>query len=113
MRTIWKNVWIIEAMVHINNLKKDVPKSKLILPKDNEFTDNKLYNYLQPADSPLPGFYGQPKIQKNRNSIIYHSLHWGFNPPQKHHPFFPSHPSPHPPPPYPLKLHTVQGPLFR
>ena len=32
--------------------------------KDNEFTDNKLYYYLKPTDSPAPRFYGQPKIHK-------------------------------------------------
>ena len=32
--------------------------------KDNEFTDNKLYYYLKPTNSPAPRFYGQPKIHK-------------------------------------------------
>ena len=32
--------------------------------KDNEFIDNKLYYYLKPTDSPVPRFYGQPKIHK-------------------------------------------------
>ena len=58
-------------MVHISYLKKD-PTTKvktktlkqLKVLKDNEFIDNKLYYYLKPTDSPVPRFYGQPKIHK-------------------------------------------------
>ena len=63
-------------MDHINNgpyqlLKKD-PTTKiktktlkqLKVLKDNEFIDNKLYYYLKPMVSPVPSFYGQPKIHK-------------------------------------------------
>ena len=62
-------------MDHINHcpyqlLKKD-PTTKietktlkqLMVLKDHEFTDNKLY-YLKPNDLPAPRFYGQPKIHK-------------------------------------------------
>ena len=61
---------------HINHgpyqlLKKD-PTTKiktktlkqLKVLKNNEFTDNKLYYYLKPTDSPPPRFYDQPKIHK-------------------------------------------------
>ena len=41
-------------MVHTNYLK-------LKVLNDNEFTDNKLYYYLKPTESPAPRFYGQPK----------------------------------------------------
>ena len=63
-------------MDHINNgpyqlLKKD-PTTKiktktlrqLKVLKESGFTDNKLYYYLKPTDSPAPRFYGQPKIHK-------------------------------------------------
>ena len=63
-------------MDHINNgsyqlLKKD-PTTKikakalkqLNVRKDNEFIDNKLYYCLKRTDSPVPRFYGQPKICK-------------------------------------------------
>ena len=61
---------------HINNgwyqLPKKDPTTKiktktlkqLKVLKDNTFTDNKLYYYLKPTDSPAPRFYGQPKIRK-------------------------------------------------
>ena len=65
-----------KCMDHVNNgpyqlLKKD-PTTKiktktlkqLKVLKDNEFIDNKLYNYLKPTDSPAPRFYGQLKIHK-------------------------------------------------
>ena len=32
--------------------------------KDNKFIDNKLYYYPKPTDSPMPRFYGEPKIHK-------------------------------------------------
>ena len=63
-------------MDHINNsqyqlLKRD-PTTKiktetlkqLKVLKDSEFIDNKSHYYLKPADSPVPRFYGQPKIHK-------------------------------------------------
>ena len=63
-------------MDHINNgpyqlLKKD-PTTKiktktlkqLKVLKDSDFSENKLYYYLKPNDSPVPRFYGQPKIHK-------------------------------------------------
>ena len=65
-----------KCMDHINNgpyhyLKKDRTtkiKTKtlkqLMVLKDNELIDNKLYYYLKPTDSPAPRFYGQPKIHK-------------------------------------------------
>ena len=68
--------YLEKCMDHINNgpyqlLKKD-PTTKiktktlkqLKVLNDNEFTDNKLYYYLKPTDSPAPRFYGQPKIHK-------------------------------------------------
>ena len=68
--------YLEKCMDHINNgpyqlLNKD-PTTKiktktlkqLKVLKDNEFTDNKLYYYLKPTDSPAPRFYGQPKIHK-------------------------------------------------
>ena len=54
-------------MVHINykypttKIKTKTLKQLKVL-KNNEFTDNKLYYYLKPTDSPTPRFYGQPKI---------------------------------------------------
>ena len=59
-------------MDHINNypyqlLKKDPTKTKTKPLKQLrvlEFIDNKLYYYLKPTDSPVPRFYGQPKIHK-------------------------------------------------
>ena len=42
---------------------------KLKVLKDNKFIDNKLYCYLKPTDSPVPSFYGQPKIHKPGVSI--------------------------------------------
>ena len=63
-------------MDHINNgpyqlLNKD-PTTKiktktlkqLKVLKDNEFIDYKLYYYLKPTESPVPRFYGHPKIQE-------------------------------------------------
>ena len=61
-------------MDHINNgpyqllnsttkIKTKTLKQLKVL-KDNEFIDNKLYYYLKPTDSPVPRFYGQPKIHK-------------------------------------------------
>ena len=35
---------------------------QLIVLKDNEFIDNKLYYYRKPTDSPAPRFHSQPKI---------------------------------------------------
>ena len=32
--------------------------------KDNEFINNNLYNHLEPTDSSVPTFSGQPKIHK-------------------------------------------------
>ena len=61
-------------MDHINNgpyqlLRKDPTtkiKAKILeqskVLKNNEFIDKKLYYYLKPTDSPVPRFYGQPKI---------------------------------------------------
>ena len=46
-----------------NKIKTKTSKQLKVL-KDNEFTDNKLYYYLKPTDSPAPRFYGQPKIHK-------------------------------------------------
>ena len=73
--------YLEKCMDHINNgpyqlLNKD-PTTKiktktlkqLKVLKDNEFTDNKLYYYLKPTDSPAPRFYGQPKIHKPRVPI--------------------------------------------
>ena len=37
----------------------------------NEFTDNKLYHYLKPADSHAPRFYGQLKIHKPGVPILF------------------------------------------
>ena len=37
---------------------------QLIVLKDNEFIDNKLYYYRKPTDSPAPRFHSQPKIHK-------------------------------------------------
>ena len=69
--------YLEKCMDHRNNspyqlLKKD-PTTKiktktlkqLKVLKDNEFIDNKLYYYLKPTDSPVPRFYGQPKIHKS------------------------------------------------
>ena len=64
MRTIWKNVWIIQTY---QLLKKD-PTAKikakalkqLQAMKVNELVDNKLFHYLKSTDSPAPKFYGQP-----------------------------------------------------
>ena len=67
--------YLEKCMDHINNapyqlLSKDTTtkikaktskQSKVI--KDNEFIDNKIY-YLKSTDSPVPRFYGQPKINK-------------------------------------------------
>ena len=65
-----------KVMDHINNgpyqLLKKNPTSKiksktlkqLEVLKDNEFIDNKVYNYLKLTDSPASRFYGQPKIHK-------------------------------------------------
>ena len=67
--------YLEKCMDHINNapyqlLNKDTTtkikaktskQSKVI--KDNEFIDNKIY-YLKSTDSPVPRFYGQPKINK-------------------------------------------------
>ena len=63
-------------MDHISNgpyllLKKD-PTTKIKTKtlkqlkalKGNKFTDNKLYYYLKPTDSPAPRFYGQPNMLK-------------------------------------------------
>ena len=44
-------------------IKAKTLKQLKVLNK-NEFTDNKLYYYLKPTDSPAPRFYGQPKIHK-------------------------------------------------
>ena len=68
--------YLEKCMDHISNgpyqlLKKD-PTTKiktktlkqLKVLKDSEFIDNKLYYYLKPTDSPVPRFYGQPKIHK-------------------------------------------------
>ena len=68
--------YLEKCMDHINNgpyqfLKKD-PTTKiktetlkqLKVLKGNEFIDNKLYYYIKPTDSPVPRFYGQPKIHK-------------------------------------------------
>ena len=59
-------------MDHINNGPYQDPTTKiktktlkqLKFLKDNEFIDNKLYYYLKPTDSPVPRFYGRPKIHK-------------------------------------------------
>ena len=71
-------------MDHINNgpyqlLKKDPTikvKTKTLKElkflKDNEFTDNKLYYYLKPNDSPTSRFYGQPKIQEFLYVLLFH-----------------------------------------
>ena len=68
-------------MDHINNglyqsHKKDPTKKiktktlkQLKVLKDNEFVDNKLFRYLKPTNSPVPRFYGQPKIHKPRVPI--------------------------------------------
>ena len=62
--------YLEKCMEHINSgpyqlLKKDANTLKqLKVLKDSQFTDNKLYYYLKPTDSPVPGFYGQPKMQK-------------------------------------------------
>ena len=67
--------YLEKCMDHINNapcqlLNKDTTtkikaktskQSKVI--KDNKFIDNKIY-YLKSTDSPVPRFYGQPKINK-------------------------------------------------
>ena len=68
--------YLEKYMDHINNcpcqlLKKD-PTTKiktktlkqLKVLKDNEIIHNKLYYYLKPTDSPVPRFYGQPKVHK-------------------------------------------------
>ena len=69
--------YLEKCMDHRNDgpyqlLKKD-PTTKIITKilkqlkvlKENEFTDHKLYYYLKPTDSPVPRFYGQPKIHKS------------------------------------------------
>ena len=68
--------YVEKCMDHINNgtyplLKKDPTTKiktrilkKLKVLKDNNFTDDRLYYYLKPADSPAPRFYGQPKTHK-------------------------------------------------
>ena len=73
--------YLEKCMDHINNgpyqlLKKDPTtkiKTKILkqlkVIKDNKFIDNKLYYYLKPTDSPVPRFYGQPKIHKPRVTI--------------------------------------------
>ena len=43
-------------------LKTKILKQLKVL-KDNKFIDNKLY-YLKPTDSPMPRYFGQPKIHK-------------------------------------------------
>ena len=60
----------ISQKIADTSLKKDpTPKIKtqtlkqLNILQDNKFTDNKLY-YQRPTDSPVPRFYGQPKIHK-------------------------------------------------
>ena len=65
-----------KCMDHISNgtyllLKKDPTtkiKTKILKQlkalKDNKCTDNKLYYYLKPTDSPAPRFYGQSKTLK-------------------------------------------------
>ena len=72
--------YLEKCMDHINNapcqlLNKDTTtkikaktskQSKVI--KDNKFIDNKIY-YLKSTDSPVPRFYGQPKINKLRVPI--------------------------------------------
>ena len=68
--------YLEKCMDHINNgpyqiLNKDPTTKiktktlkKLKVLNDNRFIDNKLYYYLKPTDSPVPRFYGQPKIHK-------------------------------------------------
>ena len=68
--------YLEKCMDYINNgpyqLLKKHPTTKIKAKtlkqlkalKDNEFTENKLYYYLKPTDSPAPTFYGQPKTYK-------------------------------------------------
>ena len=55
--------WMETKEKQTNKIKTKTSKQLKVL-KDNEFTDNKLYYYLKPTDSPAPGFYVQPKIHK-------------------------------------------------
>ena len=55
--------WTETKEKQANKIKTKTSKQLKVL-KDNEFTDNKLYYYLKPTDSPAPRFYGQPKIHK-------------------------------------------------
>ena len=48
-------------MVHIN-YNANTTLKQLKAPKENDFIDNKSYNYVKPTNSPLPRFYGLLKI---------------------------------------------------
>ena len=80
--------YLEKCMDHISNgpyqlLKKD-PKDPTKIKakamkqlkdlKDNEFIDNKLHYYLEPTDSLVPRFYGQPKIHKPGPGVLIRSI---------------------------------------